>query len=153
MHLLLHALLDFDETWSETSVGKWLQKLSTVWPQRSCRGHRGQKGHFTENATPRTHYIAGGRDSCILTILTSSTKLITLQVSLGSFGVTGVKQQGQITNNFKCQKWLCQCVDVGLICISVHGDLFIRLTIKGSKVKDRSNYKMCQMTKVKGSMC
>ena len=30
MHLLLHALLDFDETWSEASVGKWLQKLCFV---------------------------------------------------------------------------------------------------------------------------
>ena len=26
--------------------GEWLQKLSTVWPPRSFRGHRGQKGHF-----------------------------------------------------------------------------------------------------------
>ena len=25
-------------------MGQWLQKLSTVWPQSSCRGHRGQKG-------------------------------------------------------------------------------------------------------------
>ena len=46
MHLLLHALLDFDETWSEASVGKWLQKLCFVWPQRSCRGHRGQKSNL-----------------------------------------------------------------------------------------------------------
>ena len=46
MHLLLHALLDFDETWSEASVGKWLQKLCFIWPQRSCRGHRGQKSNL-----------------------------------------------------------------------------------------------------------
>ena len=44
--LLPHASCDFDQTWSEWPVGEWLQKLSTVWPQRSCRGHRGQKGHF-----------------------------------------------------------------------------------------------------------
>ena len=44
--LLPHAWSDFDQTWSEWPVGEWLQKLSTVWPQRSCRGHRGQKGHF-----------------------------------------------------------------------------------------------------------
>ena len=30
MLLLLHASLDFDEIWSEASVGKWLQKLSRV---------------------------------------------------------------------------------------------------------------------------
>ena len=43
MLLLLHALLDFDKPWSKWPTGMWLQKLSTVWPQRSCRGHRGQK--------------------------------------------------------------------------------------------------------------
>ena len=78
------------------------------YQQFDLKGHVGVTGVkkviFTENATPPTHYIAGARDSCILTILTSSTNLITLQVSLGSFGVTGVKKQGQITNNFKCQK-------------------------------------------------
>ena len=46
--LLPHALSDFDQTWSEWPLGESLQKLSTVWPQRSCRGHRGQKGHFKE---------------------------------------------------------------------------------------------------------
>ena len=30
MLLLLHTSLDFDETWSEALVGKWLLKLSTV---------------------------------------------------------------------------------------------------------------------------
>ena len=44
--LLLHAWSDFDQTWSEWPVGEWLQKLCFVWPQRSCKGHRGQKGHF-----------------------------------------------------------------------------------------------------------
>ena len=44
--LFPHAWSDFNQTWSEWPVGEWLQKLSTVWPQRSCRGHRGQKGHF-----------------------------------------------------------------------------------------------------------
>ena len=46
LHLLPHAWSDFDQTWSEWPVGKWLQKLCFVWPQRSCRGHRGQKCHF-----------------------------------------------------------------------------------------------------------
>ena len=44
--LLPHAWADFDQTWSEWPVGEWLQKLCFVWPQRSCKGHRGQKGHF-----------------------------------------------------------------------------------------------------------
>ena len=44
MLLLLHVLLDFYDTWSEWPVNKWLQNVSTVWPQRSCRDHRGQEG-------------------------------------------------------------------------------------------------------------
>ena len=44
--LLPHALSDFDQTWSGWPLGESLQKLSTIWPQRSCTGHRGQKGHF-----------------------------------------------------------------------------------------------------------
>ena len=44
MLLLLHVLLDFYDTWSEWPVNKWLRNVSTVWPQRSCRGHRGQEG-------------------------------------------------------------------------------------------------------------
>ena len=44
--LLPHAWSDFDQTWSEWPVGEWLQKLCFFLPQRSCKGHRGQKGHF-----------------------------------------------------------------------------------------------------------
>ena len=46
LHLLPHAWSDFDQTWSEWPVGEWLQKVCFVWPQRSCKGHRGQKGNF-----------------------------------------------------------------------------------------------------------
>ena len=46
-----------------------------------------------------------------------------------------------------------QCVGVWQTCISVHGDLFFQPTVKRLKVKERSNYKICQMTKVRGSMC
>ena len=46
---------------------------------------------FTENATPPTCYIAGARDSTILTSLRPFTKLIDLDFNFGSFGVTGVK--------------------------------------------------------------
>ena len=44
-----------------------------------------------ENATPPTCYIAGSRDSGILTSLGSFTKLIDSNLDFGSFGVTGVK--------------------------------------------------------------
>ena len=46
---------------------------------------------FTENATLPTCYIAGSRDSGILTSLRPFTKLIDLNPDFGSFGVTGVK--------------------------------------------------------------
>ena len=46
---------------------------------------------FTENATPPTCYIAGSRDSGILTSLRPFTKLIDSNLDFGSFGVTGVK--------------------------------------------------------------
>ena len=86
---------------------QWVTNYKS-YQQFDLKGHVGVTGVkkviFTENATPPTHYIAGARDSCILTILTSSTKIITLQISLGSFGVTGVKKEGQITKNLKCQK-------------------------------------------------
>ena len=46
---------------------------------------------FSENATPPTCYIAGSRDSGILTSLRPFTKLIDSFFDFGSFGVTGVK--------------------------------------------------------------
>ena len=46
---------------------------------------------FTENATPPTCYIAGSRDSGILTSFRPFAKLIDSNFDFGSFGVTGVK--------------------------------------------------------------
>ena len=46
---------------------------------------------FTKNATPPTCYIAGLRDSGILTNLRPFTKLIDSNFDFGSFGVTWVK--------------------------------------------------------------
>ena len=57
LHLLPHAWSDFDQTWSEWPVGKWLQKLCFVWPQRSCRGHRGQKCHFLQKMLLLLHVL------------------------------------------------------------------------------------------------
>ena len=104
LFLLPHAWSDFDQTWSEWPVGEWLQKLSTAWPQRSCRGHRGQKGQFHEKCfnSPtlgsRITWLMHINKLCIL------YKSYQSQVNQRSFGVTGVKKRGQITNNFKWQK-------------------------------------------------
>ena len=62
------------------------------WGQRSRRGHRGQKGQKLKNATPPTDYRVWSRDSCICISLTTSTKVITLKIHLGSFVVAGVKR-------------------------------------------------------------
>ena len=45
-----------------------------------------------DHATPPTCYIAGSRDSGMLTSLRPFTKLIDSNLDLGSFGVTGVKK-------------------------------------------------------------
>ena len=50
-----------------------------------------KKSCFYGNATPPTCYIAGSRDSGILTSLRPFTKLIDSNLDFGSFGVTGVK--------------------------------------------------------------
>ena len=104
LFLLPHAWSDFDQTWSEWPVGKWLQKLSTAWPQRSCRGHRGQKGHFDIKSfnspilCSRITWLMHINQLCIL------YKSNQLHVNQRSFGVTGVKKRGQMTNNFKWRK-------------------------------------------------
>ena len=48
-------------------------------------GHRGQKGHFTKNATP-TDYRVWSRDSCTCITFTPSTKVITLKIIRGHLG-------------------------------------------------------------------
>ena len=55
-------------------------------------GHRGQKGHFTKNATSPTNYRVWSCDSCTYISLTPSTKVMGLKIHPGSFGVTGVKR-------------------------------------------------------------
>ena len=55
-------------------------------------GHRGQKVIFTKNVTTQTDYVALTHDLRICISLTPSTKVITLKIHPGSFGVTGVKR-------------------------------------------------------------
>ena len=119
---------------------------------RSCRGTGVKKDIFTKNISTHLHYVAESRDSCILRSVVLSTKAVNHRSIRGHLGSQGQKR-GQIqttfqktrsnSNNFKWQKWQCQCVGVGQTCISVHDDLFVRPTVKGSKVKEKSNYKMC----------
>ena len=61
-------------------------------------------------------------------------------------------KKGQIINMLKWQKWECQCVCLWQTCKSVHGDLFVGPTVRGQKVKERSNYKHAQMTNITVSM-
>ena len=89
---LSHVLIDFNQTWSQEPLTLPQPVIQPAWGQRSCRGHRGQKGHFTKNATPPTDYRIWSRDSCTCIRLTPSTKVMGLKIHLGSFGVTGVKR-------------------------------------------------------------
>ena len=60
------------------------------------RGHDGVTGVkkviFTKKASSPTECVALTRDLCICISLTPSTKVITLKIHPGSFGVTGVKR-------------------------------------------------------------
>ena len=62
-----------------------------------------KKFAFTENATPPTCYIAGSRDSGILTSLRPFTKLTDSNFNFGSFGVTGVKSSFLLKTLFLIQ--------------------------------------------------
>ena len=55
-------------------------------------GHRGQKVIFIKNVSTQTDYVALTHDLRIGISLTPSTKVITLKIHPGSFGVTGVKR-------------------------------------------------------------
>ena len=50
-------------------------------------------------------------------------------------------------------KTLLLLLDFGHTSKIVHGDLFVRPTVKMSKVKERSNFKQAQLAKVAVSMC
>ena len=60
------------------------------------RGHYGVTGVkkviFTKKASSPSEYVALTRDLCMCNSLTPSTKVITLKIHPGSFGVTGVKR-------------------------------------------------------------
>ena len=85
-----HVLIDFNQTWSQEPLT--LPQMSSTLGVKGHWGHRGQKGHFTKNATPPTDYRIWSRDSCTCISLTPSTKVMGLKIHLGSFGVTGVKR-------------------------------------------------------------
>ena len=100
--LLPHAWSDFDQTWSEWPVGEWLQKLCFVWPQRSGKGHRGQKGHFYAKC------ISSYKLYWILTKLGQKHQWVSGYISYALFDlkghveVTGVKE---VISFSKCSDW------------------------------------------------
>ena len=63
--------------------------------------------------------------------------------SSGSQVIKGVKRsnmshhKGQISNNVKLPNQWCHHVVLGQTCKSLHGDLFVRPTVTGSKVKKK----------------
>ena len=81
-------------------------------------GHRGQKVIFTKNVSTQTDYIAWTHDLRICISLTPSTKVITLKIHLGSFGVTGVKRSfspkkaSSPTERVALTRDLCICISL-----------------------------------------
>ena len=51
------------------------------------------------------------------------------------WGHLGSLLKGKILNSLLQQNWLCQCVGLGQLLKSVHGNLFVRPVVKGSKVR------------------
>ena len=88
-------------------------------------------------------------------VLDEDAKVSTV-TSLSDLRIKEVKGQRKVKLTNMCQMTKVKRVNVlvlGQRCKSDHGDLFARPTVKGSKVKERSNYKKCQMTKVTVSIC
>ena len=111
--LLLLLLLSSSGNTSKT------HSFDMPWPISTKLGHKnpwpmafmsynenGVKGHVgvtgvkkvknSKNATPPTDYRVWSRDSCICISFTPATKVITLKIHSGSFGVTGVKRPSSL---------------------------------------------------------
>ena len=103
--LLVDASSDFHQTWSQASMGDWLQKLLHGLTSKVTQGSHGSKEVISAKLLLLLHMVWSW-NSCTWTSSTVSTKLIKLNVNLRSFGVTGsnseVKFQttsnGKITN-------------------------------------------------------
>ena len=109
------------------------------WPQIWPRGHRGQKrSNLRKVSTPQRYKVWSWNFGAWM-VLTFSTKVMGWQKYVGSNGVTGVKIKGQIVNFVRFQRLRCQIVHLEPTIKSVHGDLFVRPFLQGSKVKKRSN--------------
>ena len=77
----------------------YINKLITLYKSNGRKkssgviwGHRGQKVIFTKMAISSTDHMVWSCDSCILTSLLPSTKVMVVKYHPGSFGVTGVKK-------------------------------------------------------------
>ena len=62
-------------------------------------------------------------------------------------------KKGQIFKFVRFQRLRCQIVGLEPTIKTFHGDLFVRPFLKGSKVKERSNFQLCPISKVKVSYC
>ena len=103
LFLLPHDWSDFDLTWSEWPVGEWLQNYQQI----ALKGHLGVTGVkkviFTKNVSTHLNYVAGSRDSRILTSFVLSTKVINERSIKGHLGLQGSKNEVklQTTSNDK----------------------------------------------------
>ena len=128
-------MFDFDQTWSKVPGSPPIYVTWLSRGQRSRRGHGVKKSIFTKKvSTPQRYKVLSWNFGAWM-VSTFSTKVMGWQKYVGSNGVTGVKIKGQIFNFVRFQKLRCQIVHLEPTIKSVHGDLFVRPFLKGSKVK------------------
>ena len=88
-----------------------------------------------------------------LFVLNQQSKVF-MVTSLYELSLRGQRSnKGQIFNFVRFQSLRCQIVRLEPRIKSFHGDLFVRPFLKGSKVKERSNFQLCPISKVKMSNC
>ena len=63
-------------------------------------GHRSQKVIFSKKASSPSKYVAMTCDLCICISLTPATKVLSLKIHSGSFGVTGIKRSFSLKKSY-----------------------------------------------------
>ena len=148
---LRHAWCDFDETWAKVTGSAPIYVTWLLRGQRSRRGHGVKKSIFTKKvSTPQRYKVLSWNFGAWM-VSTFSTKVMGWQKYVGSNGVTGVKIKGQIFNFVRFQRLRCQIVRLEPRIKCFNGNLFVRPFLKGSKIKERSNFQLCLISKVKVS--
>ena len=150
---LWSATTDLDQTWSKVPGSP---PIHVTWPQpgqRSRRGHGVKNTIFTKNFSTRRRFEVRSSNFRTWIVSRPSTNDTYREFCRRSRGVAEVKFKGQIFKFVRFQQLTRQIVRLEPTIKTFHGDLFVRPFLKGSKVKERSNFQLCPISKVKVSYC